>query len=542
MQSRFSHNGHRFNGFRSLMAGLLAFATIAPATAVAGDFIDTRLSFVMSDDNLLSDPGESLINSPEFDMGARNGIRYPFESLNSQDEGDETMTHLVMYKEMPGFVKNLTTDAAFVARLAVLTQPENGFSTSDIKIRDAGSYLRARYSFTDVTVDEKTGHTLDSDRQLELTFFPTNADRFRAGYTYDLSWGGNKIFTSQKSQFATPGFRLRFDWDGFYALAGAKSTRQIILTKDNNDVANRELGAFWGGIFGLGYVANMWGVEVNGGIFDSGINPKQGVQGEEVVSGGLSARVSAFSEGFAPEASIDYRLYRNNDDSFEASNFFLRKPKNYEDFTWRVSVEGNWLTQTLGNFDVLGETKRVNAFAAAVRADFYIGKLAINIDLVYRDLYFILFNVPSLDPFYALPKDSESKPEILFAVKGEYWIEEANLLPSLQFGIQKPASYRGRVSETLNSSGLTGGKQTVAIMDSSTIIAFPNGNEPKEIYSIKFQLRWDLSDMMSLIAQLNYNYDRNQLGRKKDAVDFTAEYYMRDPHVLGLGIFAQARF
>ena len=48
--------------------------------------------------------------------------------------------------------------------------------------------------------------------------------------------------------------------------------------------------------------------------------------------------------------------------------------------------------------------------------------------------------------------------------------------------------------------------------------------------------------MMSLIAQLNYNYDRNQLGRKKDAVDFTAEYYMRDPHVLGLGIFAQARF
>lgn len=395
MQSRFSHNGHRFNGFRSLMAGLLAFATIAPATAVAGDFIDTRLSFVMSDDNLLSDPGESLINSPEFDMGARNGIRYPFESLNSQDEGDETMTHLVMYKEMPGFVKNLTTDAAFVARLAVLTQPENGFSTSDIKIRDAGSYLRARYSFTDVTVDEKTGHTLDSDRQLELTFFPTNADRFRAGYTYDLSWGGNKIFTSQKSQFATPGFRLRFDWDGFYALAGAKSTRQIILTKDNNDVANRELGAFWGGIFGLGYVANMWGVEVNGGIFDSGINPKQGVQGEEVVSGGLSARVSAFSEGFAPEASIDYRLYRNNDDSFEASNFFLRKPKNYEDFTWRVSVEGNWLTQTLASFEVLGETKRVNAFAAAVRADFYIGKLAINIDLVYRDLYFILFTSPA---------------------------------------------------------------------------------------------------------------------------------------------------
>lgn len=542
MQSRFSHNGHRFNGFSAVMAGLLAFAAAAPATAVAGDFVDTRLSFVMSDDNLLSGPGESLVNSPEFDMGARTGNHYPFENLNSSDSGDETMTHLVLYKEMPGFVKNLTTDAAFVGRLSVLTEPENGFSTSDIKLSDAGSYLRARYSFTDVQIDEKTGHTLDSGRQLELTFFPTNADRFRAGYTYDLSWGGNKIFTSQKSQFATPGFRLRFDWDGFYALAGAKSTRQIILTKDNDDVANRELGAFWGGIFGLGYVGNMWAVEVNGGIFDSGINPKQGVQGEEVVSGGISARISAFSEGFQPESSIDYRLYRNNDDSFEASNYFLRKPKNYEQFTWRASIEGNWLTQTLASFEVLGETKRVDAFAGALRADFYIGKLAMNVDLVYRDLYFILFNVPSLDPFYALPNDSESTPEIMFAVKGEYWIESANLLPSLQFAIQKPASYRGRVSETINPSELMGGQQTVAVIDSSTIVAFPGGNEPKEVYSLKFALRWDLSDMLSLIGEINYDYDRNQLGRKKDTVDFTAQYYMRDPHVLGLGIFAQARF
>ena len=48
--------------------------------------------------------------------------------------------------------------------------------------------------------------------------------------------------------------------------------------------------------------------------------------------------------------------------------------------------------------------------------------------------------------------------------------------------------------------------------------------------------------MMSLIGEITYQYDRNQLGRRKDTVDFTAEYFMRDPHVLGLGIFAQARF
>jgi len=542
MQSRFAQFGHKsFSRVRTALACLFAMVMFAPV-ATAGDFIDTRLSFVFSDDNLLSGPGESLINSPEIDFGARGGVFFPFENLNSQDEGDETLTHLVLYKEMPSFVKNLTTDAAFVARLAVLTEPENGFSAGDIKLRDDGSYLRARYSFTDVQIDEKTGHTLDSNRQLEFTFFPTNADRFRAGYTYDLSWAGNKIYTQQKSQFATPGFRLRFNWDGFYAFAGAKSTRELILTEDNDDVANRELGAFWGGIFGLGYVGDNFGIETNGAIFDSGTNPKQGVQGKEVYTGGISARLSAFSDGFKPEASIDYRLYRNNDDAFEASNYFLRKPKNYENLVWRATIEGNWLTETLADFDKLGSTKRIDVFVGAVRGDLFIGKLAVNVDFVYRDLYFILFNVPGLDPYYALPSSSETTPELLFAIKGEYWFESTNLLPSLQFGIQKPASYRGRISETLNANELTGGKQTVAVIDSSTIVAFPNGHEPKEVYSVKLALRWDLSEMMSLIGTFNYNYDRNQLGRRKDTVDFTAEYYMRDPHVLGLGIFAQARF
>jgi len=543
MQSRFSHSAHKgLTCVRTVLASIFALLAFAPAVASAGDFVDTRLSFVFSDDNLLSGPGETLINSPEIDFGARKGVFYPFENLNTQDNGDETLTHLVLYKEMPSFIDRLTTDAAFVARLSVLTQPENGFAAGDIKLKDDGSFLRARYSFEDVKVDPKTGHTKDSARQLELTFFPTNADRFRAGYTYDLSWGGNKIFTQQKSQFATPGMRVRFDWDGFYFLAGAKSTRQLILTEDKNDVANRELGAFWGGIFGVGYIGNMFGIEVNSGVFDAGKNPKQGVQGKQVLDGGISARLSAFSAGFKPESSIDYRLYRNNNDALEASNYFLRKPANYENFTWRASIEGNWLSQVLGDSDKIGSTERIDAFAGALRADFFIGKLAINVDLVYRDLYFILFNVPSLDPYMTLPNGSSSQGEVLFAVKGEYWFESTNLMPSLQFGIQKPASYRGRISETLNANELTGGVQTVAVMDSGTIIAFPNGNEPEAIYSLKLALRWDMSEMMSLIGQINYNYDRNQLGRRKDSVHYTAEYYMRDPNVLGLGIFAQARF
>lgn len=542
MQSNLNHFFHHFGNTLRYAAAGLAASVLFSATASAGEFVDTRLSFVFSDDNLLSDPGESLINSPQMDFGARDGIFYPFENLNSKDNGDETMSHIVIYKELPGFIDNLTTDAALVARMSVLTEPETGFSAGDIRLSDGGSFLRARYAFEEAVIDPKTGLTQDARRQLDFTFFPINSDRFRAGYTYDLSWGGNKIYTDRKSAFATPGLRFRLDWDGFYALVGAKSTRQAILTKNKDDVANYELGAFWGGIAGLGYVGDMFAVEANGGIFDAGRNPKQGVQGEKVTSGGVSARISAFSSGFKPESSIDYRLYRTNDDAFDQSNYFLRKPKNYETFTWRASIEGNWLTQTLADYDKVGSTTRINAFAGALRADFYIGKLAINFDFVYRDLYFVLFNVPGLDPYYALPDASSSTPELLGAIKGEYWIESINLLPSLQFGIHKPASYRGRISEGTNPSALNSGIQTVAVIDSSTIVAFPNGNEPKEIYSLRAALRWDMSEMMSLIGEFTYAYDRNQLGRKRNTVTYTSEYFMRDPHVIGLAFFAQARF
>jgi len=545
MRFTMNHSLHAQARVRGIGAALLALVCLMGWTsaAVAGDFVDTRISFIFSDDNLLSGPGESLVNSPEMDFGPRSGLFFPFENLNSQDNTDVTLTHLVVYKEMPGFIDNLTTDAALVARLEVLDSPQTNFRSGDIRLSDGGSYLRARYAIGEpAPYDDEKGLTGTAKRQLDITFFPMNSDRFRAGYTYDLSWGGNRVFTDRKSAFATPGVRLRFDWDGFYALIGAKSTRQLILEKDPTATANRELGAFWGGIAGLGYVHDYFAVESNGGLFDAGRNPKQGVQGETVTAGGVSGRISAFSQGFSPEASIDYRLYRNNADAFVESNFFLRKPKNFDSFTWRASVEGNWLMQTLGDFDKPLATRRVDAFAGAVRADFFIEKLAVNLDFVMRDIYFILFNVPSLDPFLSLPRDSEYTPELMAAIKVEYWLDSINLIPGVLFGVQKPATYRGRVAEVPNASEFSGGKQTVVIPEAGTVIPFPNDREPKEVYSGRASLRWDLSDMLSFIGQMTYTYDRNQLGREKDEVNYTARYYFRKPHILGLAFFAQARF
>ena len=49
----------------------------------------------------------------------------------------------------------------------------------------------------------------------------------------------------------------------------------MILEEDPAEVSNRELGAFWGGIFGAGYIHDFFGVEANGGIFDAGDIPSE---------------------------------------------------------------------------------------------------------------------------------------------------------------------------------------------------------------------------------------------------------------------------
>ena len=77
-----------------------------------GDFMDTRLSWTFGDDDFLHPTGSSFPLSPSFSIGDRPQYRLFFDALNSRFAGRENLTHLVMYKKMPGFIPRLTTEAA----------------------------------------------------------------------------------------------------------------------------------------------------------------------------------------------------------------------------------------------------------------------------------------------------------------------------------------------------------------------------------------------------------------------------------------------
>ena len=89
---------------------------LAPPGVNFSNFMDTRLSWTFGDDDFLHPTGQLIPLSPTFSIGDRTQYRLFFDSLNSCYAGRENLTHLVMYKKMPGFIPRLTTEAAVVLR------------------------------------------------------------------------------------------------------------------------------------------------------------------------------------------------------------------------------------------------------------------------------------------------------------------------------------------------------------------------------------------------------------------------------------------
>ena len=116
-------------------------AGLAPPGASGNGFMDTRLTWTFGDDDFLHGTGELFPLSPKASIGDRSQYRLFFDGLNSRFAGRENLTHLVMYKKMPSYFPNITTEAAVVLRfdLAALAAATGNLNSA---LYDSGSYLR----------------------------------------------------------------------------------------------------------------------------------------------------------------------------------------------------------------------------------------------------------------------------------------------------------------------------------------------------------------------------------------------------------------
>jgi hypothetical protein len=507
---------------------------LAPPGTNYSNFMDTRLSWTFGDDDFLHPTGQLIPLSPTFSIGDRQQYRLFFDSLNSQYAGRENLTHLVMYKKMPGFIPRLTTEAAVVLRFD-LTQLAANNNNINQALYDAGSYIRISY---------QTGKS--AKEGLSATFFPLDTDRFRLGYLYDISWGGTNANLNQSIfpgiQGSSPGLKVQYDAKDYYAFLGFKTAmivqpEQILNPGGTNQVQLTNIAETnYGFLGGLGVdAAKFLRLDAGAGYFQQGKQNIDDVRGDPVYTYGASGRLVVHKDMPVPQ-SVDFLLYKNDPNA----PMIMFAPQKYDprEVAWSVSAEVDLLEQHLKNFDVSGAVTDQFAYAAALQAVGRIGYWRLSATGITRDLNYVVRNVPGFIPFETMPQNAKTDPEIFGALAADYYIPSLRLTPGIGGGIQLPSTFKSEFTD-----GGVPASRTVVVRSQGNESILPYDSDRTPIYQARLSLRWNISEILSAVGWVQFIRDNNGTLVVQDPTEGTASLRVfQSPNQLGAAISLQARY
>jgi len=483
------------------------------------NFVDTRVTFVFADDNVLAGPKD---RSPQAGFSRVDDEMF-FENLQTEKRGQETETQLVLYKRMPSYFHRLDAEAALVIELENWVNEDTW--ENETRIGDDGSYLKLNlYTERD---------DFDGDN-VNLTLFPLDSQRFLLGYTYDITWGGERIFPNNTGQ--VPGLRLKYDFNvgeehEGYAFVGAKTAR--LLNPEINE-HQTYVGVLGG--FGIG-ITEWLNWDLCGGYFQRGAFPPQGreseIGGKTMEAFGGSTRIT-LHQGIPVANSVDFRLYKTSPD---AATLLTEKQEYDDGFSWSASGEFTFVGQTLLEFEDTESTTVEPAKAGAANGKLRWGNARLHADFIYRDLSYVVFNIPGIFPYKTLPDGGDVTPEWFVAGGVDYFFETPHLTPGVIFGYKKPATYS------------MGGVTTV-IRDEFDWETLPVDESHYDILAAKLTLRWDVAPFFVVMGELRYTLDKNRAryvapageGAESEVGD---ERVFMDENItnrLGFSILAQAKW
>jgi len=486
-------------------------------------FMDTRLAFTITNENLLVKPGETIPSVPGWRFGTPNslGVLF-FDNYDTRYSGFETMSHAVMYRD---FHKgHFDAETAFVLRI-------NELSEKNISLSDDGSYI--------VLSNWKDPDHKDPTR-LSLTVFPVSSDRFRLGYSYRLSWGGSPEYGRASS--STPGMKVQYDSTMGYVFAGAKTA--VVL-----DRRTAEQRSALAGLFGAGVdPTDMIRLELNGGVFDRGYNELVDVNDQKVILYGASAQI-AVHHNMPVQSSIDYKLYKYNNERVSG----LFDPVKYPGgLAWLGMAEITALNQSLKDPDKTGTTKYQTGIAGDVNIRAMLDRTRFRFDASYRDLAFILHSVPSLPTYEDFPSVYKTTPDF-FAAAGfdQNWNDFLTL--GAIIGVEKPATLTSP-SGTIpgGTTGVMTGSSTAVIRNNNidTIITIlPQSKSAQPQIALKGNAKLTFGRIYTALLEVFYSYDPNvtryqRVGCTSDQAcpDAPFQYVFGNFNQLGVNATLQAKF
>jgi hypothetical protein len=520
-----------------LLAAVAGMVVVAAAGgALAQTFDETTVSFSFADDNVLRDPGETRINSPSAYFGGKSAT-----SLDRFEDSvyRRTQSRLVLGKSFDTGV--LSPEGALRVRL---TPDGSGV----YKLTDDTSYLKLNY------VPSKA-------LKAALTLYPIDSDKFRLGYYYDISWGGSNTFPKNFRKDLVPGLKLSVDTSRFGAFAGVKtalirSPSETILDNPGGNVnqyVERSYYAFLGGAKAT--LVEGLTVGVSGGYFDKGTNTSAAVLGKRIYSGGGGVYV-AFHTGGEVGRRLDLRLYQENPEEYPLGDSDWYKTQ----FGLDLVLEANALVQTLEDPDNFGSTTNEWARAAYLGAAVRLDKLRMHLDTVYRDLPYIVYNVPGFVPYRALSDSADLShggtldflPDVLggeissvFSV--DYYLQRLGLTPALSVGLLIPATFSttdtGFTIEGPYASSQSLGLQKVVVRGSAAgdWDILPVGEHELPVFIGKLDLKYTLGKNFSAVGEVLYARDPNFAQVLIDDHGHARRRFDK-PDILGVGVVTEMTF
>ena len=485
------------------------FLVFLPSLSLAAPAVDSRLTFSFADNDILSGPNGGIADEDNelFD-----------DNWEGRDTGSENLTHFVLYTRQPGFFANLDTEAALVLRA------ERG-SEDYFLLKDDGSYINLIREFDSWVAT--------------FTAFPLSSDRFRLGYSYKISWGGDAMFGAQEP---TPGLRLSFKRPGFNAFIGAKTSRRSMLNSDGISQPDTT----WGLLGGAGIdVAEELQIEFNGGYFRRGQLAQPGLVDYDTQTGevsvppwdafGGSVQV-VYHIGMPVGEAIDFWLYKN--DILAPQRFFEREI--YEGRTsFALMGEFTALGQTLQESQDPSSTMIQKALAGDFQARYKSGFSRVHFLSVFRDTSFILFDAPGEPRYMSWPTAVKNFPEVFASITYDYYFQSIHFTPGISFGARRPA-FTSVVTDTGEAPPDDQATARVIIDADSRHIRLDLDQSVGMIYIARQSGKWDLSEAISFVYELQLSYDTN-----RPNIIFAPTTSVQpelSPLIAGFNLILQARF